>query len=84
MKRQIALAQLHTFTSPFTTPAAAAPGQSLSARLSAAIDRLILGLAIMAPPDSVVLNMAYAEAMVDVFDEWFALNGLKDGTGGLR
>jgi hypothetical protein len=49
------------------------------AKLGRALDRLLLGLAVMTPPDNTGLNMAYAEAMVEVFDEWFALNGLRAG-----
>jgi hypothetical protein len=44
-------------------------------RLSKVIDRLVLGLAVAGPPDGAALDLDYAEAMVEVYDDWFALRG---------
>jgi hypothetical protein len=54
-------------------------GPSLAASLSRAFDRLILALAVAAPLDDAAgLDLEYAEAMVEVFDEWLAVKGLRE------
>jgi hypothetical protein len=85
MKRQVASAVINTATLLLPSDTATQRVHGVAAWLCLAIDRLILALAVAERLDNAAaLDLEYAEAMVEVFDEWLADKGLRNTGGGLQ